>query len=128
MAQAVLNHVCAGIAEESDSAFLMTLYKCFTDAVKVIGGRDAVPPELADSVLKATQNHLQVMAQKRKTRRPDEDEVQDVAYLEENEDFALDEMAKMLKFIFDPNHPLLIAISSVKDLGQRQHWENGNGH
>lgn len=119
-----MNHVCVGITQETDTSFLMTLYKCFTDSVKVMGGREAVPADLADSVLKATQNHLQVMAQKRKTRRPDEDEMQDVAYLEENEDFALDEMSKMLKFIFDPNHPLLIAISSVKDLGQRQHWEN----
>ena len=127
MAQAVLTHVCAGLAQESDISFLMTLYKCFTDSVKVIGGREAVPPELAESVLKATQNHLQVIAQKRKVRRPDEDDVQDVAYIEENEDYALDEMAKMLKFIFDPNHPLVIAVSSVKDLGQRQHWADANG-
>ena len=39
------------------------------------------------------------------------------------EDFALEDMAKML-MCFDPNHPLLVAISSVKELGlQLAQWE-----
>ncbi|KAH7106921.1 ARM repeat-containing protein [Auriculariales sp. MPI-PUGE-AT-0066] len=124
IAHAVLTQVCAGIAQEHDSSFLQTLYKCFTDATKVLGGRTIVPQTLCDDVLKATQNHLQLMAQRRKSRmHPDEDDAEDIAYLEENEDFTLEEMGKMIKFIFDPNHPLLIAISSVKDLSQRQHWD-----
>jgi len=124
MAHEVLKQVAAGIAQEHDMSFLMTLYKCFTDATKVLGGRDALPAILAEDVLNATQNHLQVIAQRRKARaQPEEDDAEDIAYIEENEDFALDEMGKMVKFIFDPNHSLLIAISSVKDLGQRQNWE-----
>jgi hypothetical protein len=36
--------------------------------------------------------------------------------LEEIEDFAQEDMGKML-MAFDSNHPLLVAVSSVKDLG-----------
>lgn len=36
--------------------------------------------------------------------------------IEEMEDFPLEDMAKML-MPFDANHPLLIAISSVRELG-----------
>jgi hypothetical protein len=112
------------MTQEHDMSFLQTLYKCFTDAAKVVGGRGVIPEALCEDVLKTTQNHLQLMAQRRKSRaRPDEDDAEDIAYIEENEDFALDEMSKMIKFLFDPNHSLLIAISSVRDLGQRQQWE-----
>lgn len=47
-----------------------------------------------------------------------EEEREDVALLEELEDFALDDIAKLLK-LFDPAHPLLVAVSSVKELGIR---------
>ena len=37
----------------------------------------------------------------------------EMALVEEMEDFALEDMAKM----FDPNHSLLVAASGVRDLG-----------
>ena len=40
----------------------------------------------------------------------------EMALVEEMEDFALEDMAKMLA-TFDPNHPLLVAVSGVRDLG-----------
>jgi hypothetical protein len=39
-----------------------------------------------------------------------------MSLVEEMEDFALEDMEKMLA-TFDPNHPLLIAVSGVRDLG-----------
>lgn len=55
---------------------------------------------------------------------PFEDEREELLLLEELEDFALEEAGKMLKY-FDPGHPLLIAVSSVKELGIRQDdWES----
>jgi len=39
-----------------------------------------------------------------------------MALLEEIEDFALEDMGRMLTSL-DSNHPLLVAVSSVKDLG-----------
>ncbi len=43
--------------------------------------------------------------------------------IEEMEDFALEDMAKALRTL-DPSHPLLIAVSSVRDLGLHlSDWE-----
>jgi importin-5 len=62
-----------------------------------------------------------VLADKRKARSTRtaaeiEEDREDLALLEEMEEFALEDMAKMLG-LFDANHPLLIAISSVRELG-----------
>ena len=40
----------------------------------------------------------------------------EMALVEEIEDFALEDMGKMLT-TFDINHPLLVAVASVRDLG-----------
>jgi len=44
-----------------------------------------------------------------------EEEREDIALLEEMEDFALEDMGKVLA-LFDKRHPLLVAIGSVKEL------------
>ncbi|KAI0046306.1 ARM repeat-containing protein [Auriscalpium vulgare] len=121
MATATFSHIIACISSEGDSSFLSSLYKCFTDTLRVIGGAGALPGELQVRVLDATKRQLQALAEKRKTRgarSPAEiaDEKEDLALLEEMEDFALEDMSKMLA-LFDPAHPLLIAVSSVRDLG-----------
>lgn len=41
---------------------------------------------------------------------------EELALMEEIEDFALEDMAKML-CLFDKNHPLLVAVAGVRDLG-----------
>ena len=41
--------------------------------------------------------------------------------LEEIEDFALEDMAKLLMML-DSNHPLLVAVASVRELGTGR-WE-----
>ena len=71
---------------------------------------------------------LQSLADKRKARasRPAHElreDKEDLMLIEEMEDFALDDMGKMLKYVFDPNHRLLIAIGSVRELGLHQKWE-----
>ena len=45
-----------------------------------------------------------------------------MALLEEIEGFVLEDMGKML-IAFDRNHPLLVAVSSAKDLGFNS-WDN----
>ena len=47
-----------------------------------------------------------------------EEEREDAALLEELEDFALDEVARLLR-LFDGAQPLLVAVGSVKLLGVR---------
>lgn len=146
------------VEKETDTSFLASLYRCFTDCVRVIGGPDALSPEFREGILNATRLQLQNMAEKRKARvskraslvaaassssseldelteQPagvvagsegegsesglgGDDDLEDLQLLEELEDFALDDMSKMLRY-FDPNQPLLIAIGSVKDLGVR---------
>ncbi|KAI5120820.1 hypothetical protein M0805_003216 [Coniferiporia weirii] len=113
---------------------------------------DALPHDIREGILAATRHQMQTLADRRKGRvarfsvgRDDagsdagsvgvgasgqnpedglEEEREDVALLEELEDFALDEIARLLK-MFDPSHPLLIAVSGVKDLGIRSgDWES----
>lgn len=129
MVMATFSQLVTCIAAESDASFLASLYKCFTDAMRVIGGPSALPAEYRDRVIDATKTQLQAIADKRRnrTQRPLqelEDDREDLALIEEMEDFALEDMSKMLQY-FDPNHQLLIAVSSVRDLGIRtDQWDS----
>jgi hypothetical protein len=69
----------------------------------------------------AAKQQLQALADRRKARSARspaeiEEDREDLALLEEMEEFALEEMAKMLA-LFDANHPLLVAVPNVRDLG-----------
>jgi importin-5 len=118
------------ISSESDSSFVASLFKCFTDSLRIIGGPTSLSQEFHDGIIEATKRQLQVLADKRKHRAQKlvsdlEDDKEDLALLEEMEDFALEDMGKMLQY-FDPNHPLLIAISGVRELGFNQ-WDDDDG-
>ncbi|KAJ7594828.1 armadillo-type protein [Mycena floridula] len=114
------------ISEEHDASFLASIFKSFTDSLLVIGGPSSLSREYHDGIIEATKRQLQVIADRRRARanRPAVDlqeDRDDMALLEEMEDFSLEEMAKMLK-VLDPNaSALLVAISSVKDLGFNQY-------
>lgn len=128
MVSASFSQLVSCISSEPDSSFLSSLYKCFSDSLRVVGGPSALPPEYHEGIVEASKRQLQSLADKRKARaaRPATelaDDKEDLMLLEEMEDFALEDMAKML-MCFDPNHPLLVAISSVKELGlQLAQWE-----
>jgi hypothetical protein len=115
------------ISTEHDSSFLASLYKCFTDSLRVIGGPGALTREFHDGVMEATKRQLQLLADRRKARAGRsgsdlEEEREDLALLEEMEDFALEDMGKLL-MCFDASHPLLVAVSSVKELGFNR-WDS----
>ncbi|KZT38421.1 ARM repeat-containing protein [Sistotremastrum suecicum HHB10207 ss-3] len=118
---------------EPDSSYLASLYKCITDSTRVVGPSN-IPAVFVDGILKATQNQLTTIAHKRRARasmpaRQLAEEREDIALIEEMEDFALEDMAKLVGML-DKNHPLLVAISSVKELavvgpdsGSGSEWE-----
>jgi hypothetical protein len=112
------------INSETEPSFLASLFKCFTDSSRVLGGPGALSEEFRIGVTEATKRQLQILADKRKNRsqRPASelaDDKEDLALMEEIEDFALEDMAKLLYYM-DSKHPLLVAVSSVKDLGLNQ--------
>ncbi|KAF8521902.1 ARM repeat-containing protein [Hysterangium stoloniferum] len=122
MLNSVFSELVDDIGKEEDPSFLASAYKCFTDSTRVVG-QESLPPAVYEGILRSTQNQIQMLAQKRKRRaekspRELQEERDDVALLEEMEEFAFEEMGKMLQF-FDPAHPLLYAISSLKELGIR---------
>ncbi|KZT00064.1 ARM repeat-containing protein [Laetiporus sulphureus 93-53] len=129
MVSATFSQLVNCIASETDCSFLASLYKCFTDGMRALGGPSMLAPQIHDGIMEATKHQLQGIADKRKARaaRPASDladEKDDLMLLEEMEDFALEDMAKML-IAFDSNHQLLIAVSSVRDLGlQLGQWES----
>ncbi|TFY78196.1 hypothetical protein EWM64_g5813 [Hericium alpestre] len=121
MVSATFSQLINCISTETDSSFLSSLYKCFADCLRVLGGTSALPSEFQNGLIEATKRQLQTLADKRKVRagrNPSEieDEKEDLALIEEMEDFALEDMAKLLSTL-DAQHPLLIAVSSVRDLG-----------
>ncbi|GBE80930.1 Importin subunit beta-3 [Sparassis crispa] len=129
MVSASFNQLVTCIGVETDSSFLSSLYRCFSDCLRVVGGVAALAPEFHQGVMEATKRQLQNMADKRKARAARSatelaDDKDDLMLFEEMEEFALEDMGKMLA-IFDPNHPLLMAVSSVRELGlQLSQWES----
>ena len=134
MVSAIFSQMINVLADESDPSFLASLFKCLTDSVRVIGGPDALTPEFREGILTATRNQLQMLAEKRKarTQRSEselEEDREDLALIEELENFALEDMGKMLRY-FDANHPLLVAVGSVRELAirtSRDGWESDGG-
>lgn len=127
MVSATFVQLISCISDEHDASFLGSIFKSFTDSLRVIGGPGALPREYHDGIMEATKRQLQTMADRRRARtsRPIadlEEDKDDMALLEEMEDFALEDMGKMLT-TFDPNHPLMVAVSSVRELGINQ-WES----
>lgn len=121
MVSASFHQLISCIGSETDSTFLASLFKCFADSLKVMGGPAALSPEFQNGIIEATKRQLQTLADRRKNRsqRPASeisDMREDMALLEEIEDFALEDMAKLLYYL-NPDHPLLVAVSSVKDMG-----------
>ena len=114
----VMQHVASVITQETDSTFLASLFKCATDSIR---SWDDVTPDTRSALENAAKHQLQALADRRKARSARsraeiEEEREDLALLEEMEEFALEELAKMLT-LFDANHPLLVAVPNVRDLG-----------
>jgi len=122
MVAATLRQLINVISDEHDSTFLSSLYKALDDCVKLLGGPSVLTPDYVNGIIQATKRQLHTLAQKRRSRAtlPNDDDREDLALLEEMEDFALEEMGKVLSML-DPNHELLVAISSVKELGTNQY-------
>ncbi|KAJ4482034.1 armadillo-type protein [Lentinula aciculospora] len=125
MIAATLQQVISVISDEQDSTFLASLYKALDDCVKLLGGRSVLNADYVNAIIQATKRQLHTLAQKRRSRaaRPSsflDDDREDLALLEEMEDFALEEMAKVPSML-NSNHELLVAISSVKELGTNQY-------
>lgn len=110
------------ISSENDTTFLASLYKYFSESLRVDGGPEALSQHFHEGIIQATKRLLQSLADKRKVHaaraasHAGDFDRNEMALVEEMEDFALEDIAKMLA-TFDPNHPLLVAVSGVRDLG-----------
>lgn len=131
MVSASFSQVVQFINAETDPTFLSSLYRCFCDCLRVItpqgsSSATALPQEIHDAVIDATKRQLQNIADRRKARANRSttevaEDKEDLMLMEEMEDFALEDMSKMVAML-DMNgntatNPLSIAISSVRELG-----------
>jgi len=147
MVSATYQQLINCITVEADPSFLSSLYKCFTDSMLVLGGPSSLAPEFHNGIIEATKRQLQGMADKRKARAArslsmtssgtlnpmggmardlEEGDEEDLALLEEIEDFALEDMTRLL-INFDQAHPLLIAVSGVRELAVAAKWDSDEG-
>jgi hypothetical protein len=120
MAHATFRQLVACIGSEADSALAASLLRCFADCTRAVGGPRALPADAGPALEDAAKRQLHALAEKRRRRGAraprDADEREDLGLLEEFEDIALDEMEKTLRYL-NAGHPLLVAISSVRELG-----------
>ncbi|PPR07809.1 hypothetical protein CVT24_002881 [Panaeolus cyanescens] len=128
MVAATFNQLINCIITETDASFLSSLFKHLTESLRVLGGPSPLTATFHEPIIEATKRQLQSLADKRKARAAransasggvggiGEMDREELALLEEIEDFALEDMGKMLS-LFDSNHPLLVAVGSVRDLG-----------
>ncbi|CAE6486306.1 unnamed protein product [Rhizoctonia solani] len=119
---AIFLQVTRAIQPEGDAGFLGSLCKCLADSLLVVG-RQAIVPPLANEISVACKAQLAALASRREMRArrikrgPEwEEDKEDMLLLQELEDVAFEEMSRLLGFL-DPNHPLLIAIGSIKEMG-----------
>ncbi|KAG8702119.1 hypothetical protein FRC08_003684 [Ceratobasidium sp. 394] len=118
---AVFLQITRTIQPEGDAGFLGSLCKCLADSLLVVG-RQAIVPPLVNEISTACKAQLAALASRREMRArrikhgPEwEEDKEDMLLLQELEDTAFDEMSRLLGFL-DPNHPLLIAIGSIKEM------------
>ncbi|KIK57273.1 hypothetical protein GYMLUDRAFT_263322 [Collybiopsis luxurians FD-317 M1] len=128
MIAATLQQLINVISDEQDFTFLASLYKSLDDCVKLLGGPSVLTPDYVNAIVNATKRQLQTLAQKRRSRAAQPSNTMDVdredlALLEEMEDYALDEMVKILSRL-NTHQDLLVAISSVKELGTSQYRDD----
>lgn len=131
MVNASFTQVITCIGAEEEVTLLSSLFRCFNECMRVVGGPQALPQEVHDGIILTTKHQLQNIADRRKARAGRAvsdlaDEKEDLMLAEEMEDFVLEDMSKMLRTL-DPNHNLLIAVSSVRELGLHlEQWESGD--
>lgn len=126
---AIFTPLVDGIEAEMDAGFLASLYKCFADSLRTLGGRQALSDTNYEMFVKATQQQLHSLATRRQLRserihgKDWQEEQEDMLLMEEMEGFALDEMQKALEVV-DPAHSLLVAVGSVKEIHLPQSYES----
>ena len=126
MVSATFLQLINGTSTERNSTFLTSLCKHFSESLRVVGGPKAFSPQFHEGIIEATKRQLHSLTDKRKARTARasnlafaaEVDRDDMTLVEEIEDFALEDIGKMLPVTtFDINHPLLVAVASVRDLG-----------
>ena len=153
MVTASLSKLVYCIQIETDPSFVASLYKAIADTLRVVGVHALTPEltnGLMDGTKLQLQNMAE--KRKRRSpgvggangiaggagagtgagtgagasdahpQPHDEDDQDEIALMEEMEEFALEDMEKTLRML-DGQHPLLIAIASVRELGHRYPWE-----
>lgn len=129
---AVFTPITEGINLEMDAGFLASLFKCFADSLRTLGGRAALSDVNYASFITTTQHQLHSLATKRQSRaqrvhgRDWQEEQEDMLLMEELEGFALDEMQKALELL-DPSHSLLVSIGSIREI-HLPHGYQSNSH
>lgn len=118
---AIFDPIVGGLGSEMDAGFLASLFKCFADSLKTLGGQSALSAATEEAFFTATQNQLHTLATRRQARSERihgsdwAEEQEDMLLMEEMEGFALEEMQKALEII-DPQSSLIVAVGSVKAL------------
>ncbi|KAI0684888.1 ARM repeat-containing protein [Cytidiella melzeri] len=139
MVSASFSQIVHFINIETDPTFLSSLYKCYTDSLRVVVPQGSaatvvLPQEVYDATIEATKRQLQLIADRRKARsgKPASEvaeDREDLMLVEEMEDFALEDMGKLVAMLDtdsdNTTNPLTIAISSVRELGLHlEQWDS----
>ncbi|KAF9023442.1 ARM repeat-containing protein [Hymenopellis radicata] len=125
----VFKSLIQAVEGESDAGFVASLFKSMGDCLRVCQGTGVDAP-VREAIVGAVKRQVGWFAERRRSRSGrvgaedgDEDEEdEDLLLIEEMEDFALEDMGKVVELLFPEGErdreSLLIGISSVRDLGR----------
>ena len=125
MVCATFHQLTECIKTERLASFVDSLYQCLKQAILIIGDSSILPRKIRDEISESATRQLEIMADRRNARvgrsvsEYGEQNIKRSILLDQIEDFALQDMEEILKML-DVHHPLLVTLSSMKDLTSKR--------
>ncbi|KIY64331.1 ARM repeat-containing protein [Cylindrobasidium torrendii FP15055 ss-10] len=121
------------VGQERDPGFVASLFKSISDCLKIsVQAGAPLEPDVRVGIINAIKKQVSWLAERRKGRTPpeDEDEDEELMLIEEMEDFALEDMGKLVEILFvqdgqlvPEGNSLLVGISSVRQLSSTKGFD-----
>ncbi|KAF9256190.1 ARM repeat-containing protein [Marasmius fiardii PR-910] len=132
MVHATFNQLISVIKDEHDTSFLGSLFKSFSDCVKILGGPGIVEKEFVEGLVEGAKRFVMGVAEKRRARGHgvvgggsatgggvgvvEGEDREELELIEEMEDFALDEIRGCVG-MWREGEGVVVAVGGVKELG-----------
>ena len=125
MVCATFHQLTECIKTELLASFVDSLYQCLKRSILIIGDSSILPRKIHDDISESATRQLKIIADRRNARvgrtasEYGEHIIKRSIILDHFEGLALQDIEEILKML-DVNHPLLVTLSSVKNLASKR--------